>query len=927
MRLFITVAAFLISTLISAPAQAGEKVLREPAPDWVVPPEVPVTGGTEIMSLDRQIRFHDGVTTSFADMAIKVRTTEMANMSGNLTLPWHPDKGDLIIHRLEVIKPGRVIDVLASGQDFTVLRRETRFEQSWIDGQLTAALQIEGVEVGDIIRVSYSVTFRDEAMGGYYNAAEMIPLFDDMPIRMRIRVLWDISIPMRWNVTDKRIEPKVSTKGGVTEFLIEGSQPKALTPPSDAPMRYLMPPIVEFSSFPDWPTTSKVAAGLYDPGNDALTDAGLKAEVARIASASTDPRTRAAMALRLVQDNIRYVFNGMAGGNYTPSRPSETWARKYGDCKAKTLLLIALLRELGIEAEPVLVNATLGDFGADRLSGFQLFDHVIVRARLGDKWVWLDGTGSGSREEDIDDVPNFGRVLPATSSGSELVAISPTPATRPLTMAETEIDTRAGLAFPATFKTNIVLRGQLLTMLRMARETMGDTSNDFVDVIVIGEVGEGRVVERKIEFDDDKGTARISASGIVNMRWTTVDGRRSLNPATSLANLGFNADRSGAKNADIPVKTDFPSYQISRTRYILPKGGEGFDIEGLSTFNGIVAGQEVTLSATRKGDILTIERSVRTIVPELLPSSLAEIRVVVAKLGADPLRIAAPSNYPASAVELSGAGSNRALKPLNDAYDKLAITSPDDASVWADRALYHKGIKNRAKALADMDKLIEVQPTAANYIARANLRLDDNKTDLALEDLAKARELEPTSTEVIEMIATIYVKRKDIDGALKVVDDAEGTGPKSATLVPIRGEILFKGERYADAVTEMDRAIGLSPGSPQLLNQRCWYKGIGNIQLDTALKDCTKAIELSENPASVYDSRALVYYRMGRFDEALEDLDNALAKDSELAPSYYLRGIVQLRLGREAEGRADIEKALKIESDVADLYDRAGIKP
>jgi transglutaminase-like putative cysteine protease len=103
------------------------------------------------------------------------------------------------------------------------------------------------------------------------------------------------------------------------------------------------------------------------------------------------------MALRLVQDQIRYVFLGMNLGGYTPASAETTWARRFGDCKGKTALLVALLRELGIDAEPALVSTTAGDGLDQRLPTLQLFDHVIVRARIDKTIYWLDGARQGDR--------------------------------------------------------------------------------------------------------------------------------------------------------------------------------------------------------------------------------------------------------------------------------------------------------------------------------------------------------------------------------------------------------------------------------------------------------------------------------------------------------------------------------------------------
>ena len=62
-----------------------------------------------------------------------------------------------------------------------------------------------------------------------------------------------------------------------------------------------------------------------------------------------------------MQEDIRYLLNGLDGGNYIPQDVATTWEKKYGDCKAKTLILLALLDQLGIVAEPVLASVEAGN--------------------------------------------------------------------------------------------------------------------------------------------------------------------------------------------------------------------------------------------------------------------------------------------------------------------------------------------------------------------------------------------------------------------------------------------------------------------------------------------------------------------------------------------------------------------------------------
>jgi len=79
-------------------------------------------------------------------------------------------------------------------------------------------------------------------------------------------------------------------------------------------------------------------------------------------------------------------------GTHRPESPDRVLERRFGDCKDKVTLLVALLRRLGIDAQPVLVSTTL-DGRIDQLQpGPLAFDHVIARVRLGDATYWLDAT-------------------------------------------------------------------------------------------------------------------------------------------------------------------------------------------------------------------------------------------------------------------------------------------------------------------------------------------------------------------------------------------------------------------------------------------------------------------------------------------------------------------------------------------------------
>ena len=114
-----------------------------------------------------------------------------------------------------------------------------------------------------------------------------------------------------------------------------------------------------------------------------------------------------------MQDEISYLYEGMNGGNYLPQTPEATWEKRSGDCKAKSLLLHAMLHELGIASDVVLVRTQGGDIVSELLPAPGAFDHMIVHARIDGQDYWLDGTSAGTRLPNLADVPPFRWALPA----------------------------------------------------------------------------------------------------------------------------------------------------------------------------------------------------------------------------------------------------------------------------------------------------------------------------------------------------------------------------------------------------------------------------------------------------------------------------------------------------------------------------------
>ncbi|MGI9170276.1 MAG: DUF3857 domain-containing protein, partial [Caulobacteraceae bacterium] len=383
----------LIALLWAQAAVAADAPQIAPPPLWVrseldtaATPSASAassTAATQNLLVDEQVRFGPSSTSLYFESVARAQTAQGLAALGTVALPWKPDTGTLTVHKVNILRGGQVIDALA-GKSFTVLRRETNLESAMLDGVLTATLQVEGLRVGDALDLAVTYDGADPVLKGH---SEMIsPLSAGMAVdRLKLRALWARPKVMRWRAGDGLPTPKVSRGGDQSELVVDMRAVEPLAVPKGAPSRFGHAREIEFTDFNSWADVSALFAPLYAKAATLAPDLPLRAEAARIRAASSDPAVQAAAALVLVQDKVRYVFLGMNDGGLTPADADVTWSRRFGDCKGKTALLLALLKALGIEAQPALAASTAGDGLETRLPTAGIFDHVLVRAAIAGK--------------------------------------------------------------------------------------------------------------------------------------------------------------------------------------------------------------------------------------------------------------------------------------------------------------------------------------------------------------------------------------------------------------------------------------------------------------------------------------------------------------------------------------------------------------
>jgi transglutaminase-like putative cysteine protease len=933
------------ASLGSVPAFAADKVLVAPTPGWVAPaPAIDTaTPGTILPHFDEQVRIDGDVVTIYIETARQLTSPEQLSQAGTLSYNWQPAHGDITFHRVEILRGGKTIDVLNGGKGFSVLQREAGLERRVVDGSLTAVKHIEGLAVGDVLHVTLSISERDSALAG--NVQDGLVLLP-APLKLgfgRARLVW----PTARAITVKPLMPGVD----VTSHPLDGTWSEVVVPlpvaklaemPKNAPARFKPVSLLEFTSFPDWASVAKVMAPLYAVKGSIPAGSDLAAKVDAIAARSADPVHRMADALELVQNDVRYQLIAMGNGNYVPQRPMDTWTKRYGDCKAKTVLLLAILDRLGIAAEPVLANIERGDAVVQMAPAALAFDHVFVRAHVGSEDFWLDGTMLGSRLADIRDVPRYGYVLPVADTGSSLIALPTRAHARPDLDADLVWDMTAGPHFPAPYHMTLRYAGPFGEGQRVEQGAEYDEKlTNFAEKAAKTWTGSDSIGKPKAVYDPITAVWTLSVDGVGYPDWNFRDAQYALAITPDLK-VVYDAPRDRASWRAIPALIDQPwtahSHVVTRLPDGGPGGGKAIALTGGETVTLDVPAASWQRTVALKGGEVVDDIISRETGAEIPADKVSATGKAIDTAMNKTARLTLPRAYPQRWDDAARMRTSPALAAVRAIYDqritekadavKAGAEKSDEAGRLADRGWFEERLFNWAAAEADYSRAIAIDATAARYLSRADLRSRRSDHAGALADAQAAYDLEQGNHDARDKLAEELALAGKVDAAIEILpSDPDVTTDDGLNQTLERASVLELGNRHEDALALLDTALDKRGSSAGLRNARCWYQGLRNMALDVALADCNKAIELASDPATYLDSRAMVHFRAGRFQQARADYEAALASSPEMSSSLFMSGIVAAKLGDQAKSAALLRAARTVNPDIDHFYLHYGIKP
>lgn len=840
-------AVLMVATAFaSSPAFAADQLKFGPPPGWVVPQSIPqqstkaATAPMAILLNDSQIRFDDGKTTSFTEIALKVQSPE-GLAAGNIAFPWQPSTDTVTVNKLHIIRDGKVIDVLKGGQTFTVARRETNMEAAMLDGTLTANIQPEGLQVGDIIDLAVTAEHLDPVMKGHVES--LFGVWGSAPIELgHVTLSWND----RTNLSTRELllpDPKRTRLDGFTVLDLTG---KAVDPPilpKDAPARFRLGRGGEATDFSSWDDVAALMKPLFENASMVPAAGPLRDELESIRKIAKTSKQKTEMALALVENRVRYVALLMGTGGYVPESAETTWSRRYGDCKAKSALLVALLRELGIQAEPVLVSTTIGDALPGRLPMVSYFNHVIVRANVDGKEYWLDGTRTGDRDLEQVPVPEFEWGLPLVAD-AKLVPIVPKPLTKPQVETAINLDASAGVFAPAPFTAGQTFRGDSAIAVnavysKLSSEQLDQALRgywhdkyDYVDIKTVSWT-----------FDEKLLEGRLSMTGMAKIEWT--DGWFYVPMST----IAYKPDFTRAEGPfhDAPFAVSFPDWEVTHVQVKLPDAfAEGQKIP--PAVKETLAGIEYVRTASTDRSALTVESSERALQKEIAYKDALAAAPRLKALADDDVYLQLPAAYQPSQADIA---SMRAATPAS----------------------------------------------ADGFVQKGRVLASSGKLDEAIAAFSQALALDAQSADALAARANAYSSTQDFTAAERDTEALEKLRPGEAGTAVVRGYLEMARGHYDEAEKSFSRVLQSVPDNGYARLARAQAR-LEQGQSENALSDFNAVLAREPSNRDALSGRATAYHAVGEDDLALADTNSVLKEGKPDAPLRLLRANIFRHRGK-----------------------------
>ena len=372
----------------------------------------------------------DGTDTQINESYIKILTEKARrdNQSQryNFTLPY--DKIDVKL--IEIIKPnGTKIPIDIKAQSKVMIDRSQMGMNIYNPNSKVLVVGVPGLDVGDLLHVLVSRSTVKTRMPNSWSDYQVFEYYN--PIRHLVYEIYaPLGLPLAKTVLKDEFDSSVvATKQEKTVKLLTGGSQKRIDykwevsnvdqiyPEPDMPAYYTTVQRLLVSTNPSWQSVSRWYWSLVKP--HLKSSQAMKDKVVALTAGKKDRMAKIREIFKFVSQDVRYLgitVEDTAPG-YEPHDAQMTFDNRHGVCRDKAALLVAMLREAGFDAYPVLIYSGPKK---DPEVAQPYFNHAISAIRNDDGSFMLMDSTDESTKSLLPSYLNDCSYLVATPEGEDL---------------------------------------------------------------------------------------------------------------------------------------------------------------------------------------------------------------------------------------------------------------------------------------------------------------------------------------------------------------------------------------------------------------------------------------------------------------------------------------------------------------------------
>ncbi len=402
--------AFSVNGAENIITQGKYSISINSTPEWVKTTKPPnqynntlPDHGVRYLLKEEQFNFTTRNKQIYQRIRMEVTSAQGLKDVYKISIQFNPAFEKLTLHSINLIRNKKSIPKL-DGKKIRLIQQEKEINDGIYSGYITSLILLEDIRVGDIIDYSFSISGSNPVLGDKKFGSFSLNYNVDVA-KLYARILYKrknkLYFTYHFNKKDSRPVKKIKSK--IIELIWKRTNIKSVNVEDNLPTWFNPYDTVYFSEYKNWSEVSKWANSIYDFSYDKKVVDGILKELNLV---GLSDKQKTSKILRFVQEDIRYLGLELGQNSHKPHPPKEVITKRFGDCKDKSLLMVALLKEEGIESYPALVSSYQGFKLNELQPGPSAFNHAITYVKLNGKQYWLDGTAL-HQKGDLDNIGFF----------------------------------------------------------------------------------------------------------------------------------------------------------------------------------------------------------------------------------------------------------------------------------------------------------------------------------------------------------------------------------------------------------------------------------------------------------------------------------------------------------------------------------------